>query len=227
MVAESSMKSARLDELGVGLGQARPVLLAAACRCAAGARRRARRRTAGAARAAPSTSRARRARPSRPTRSAACCAMFRQNEVLPIAGRAATMTRSPFCSPLVISSRSTKPVASPVTTSFDCESWSMVRKLSLTISRIDGSPARMRCSAMSKIDFSARSRSVAGLVLALEARLHDAVAGVDQVPEDRLLLDDPAPVLDVRDARDAVHERRQVRGAAHRLERRLAHAARP
>ncbi len=78
-----------------------------------------------------------------------------------MAGRAATITRSPFWSPLVISSRSTKPVASPVTTSFDWESWSIVRKLSLTISRIPTKPARIRRSAMSKIDFSARSRRVA------------------------------------------------------------------
>jgi hypothetical protein len=62
-----------------------------------------------------------------------------------------------------------------------------------------------------------------GLVLALVARLHDPVAGVDQVPEDGLLLDDPAPVLDAGDARDAVDERGQVGGAAHRLERGLAH----
>ncbi len=78
-----------------------------------------------------------------------------------MAGRAATMMRSPFCSPLVISSRSTKPVGSPVTRSFDCESWSMVRKLSFTISRIPTKPWRMRRSAMSKIDFSARSRMIA------------------------------------------------------------------
>ena len=52
-------------------------------------------------------------------------------------------------------------MASPVTTSFDCESWSIVRKLSLTISRIDAKPVRMRFSAMSKIDFSARSSSAA------------------------------------------------------------------
>ena len=78
-----------------------------------------------------------------------------------MAGRAATITRSPFCSPLVISSRSTKPVARPVTTSFDCESWSIVRKLSLTISSMPTKPARMRCSAMSKIDFSAWSSRTA------------------------------------------------------------------
>ena len=91
----------------------------------------------------------------------ACWATFKQNEVLPMAGRAATMTSSPFCSPLVISSMSTKPVGRPVTISFDWESWSMVRKLSLTISRMPTKPWRMRRSAMSKIAFSARSSRTA------------------------------------------------------------------
>ena len=91
----------------------------------------------------------------------AYCAMLRHSDVFPMAGRAATMIRSPFCRPLVFSSRSTKPVGMPVTSSFDCESWSMVRKLSLTISRMPTKPWRMRCSAMSKIDFSARSRRIA------------------------------------------------------------------
>ncbi len=96
-----------------------------------------------------------------PTRSATCWATLRQKEVLPIAGRAATITRSPFCRPLVISSMSTNPVARPVTTSLLWESWSIVRKDSFTISRMDTKPARMRRSAMSKIDFSARSSSAA------------------------------------------------------------------
>ena len=55
-------------------------------------------------------------------------------------------------------------------------------------------------------------------LLTLEAGLHDAVARVDQVPEDRLLLDDPAPLLDARDARQPVQEARQVGRSAHRLE---------
>ena len=57
------------------------------------------------------------------------------------------------------------------------------------------------------------------LLLRLERGMDDAVAGVDEVPEDRLLLDDAAPLLDVGDAGDAVDERRQVRGAADRLQR--------
>ena len=62
-----------------------------------------------------------------------------------------------------------------------------------------------------------------GLVLRLVGVLGDAVAGVDQVPEDGLLLDDPAPLLDVRDARHPVDERGQVGGAPHRLQRLHAH----
>ncbi len=48
---------------------------------------------------------------SRPTYSA----MLSARLVLPIAGRPATMTSSPGCRPEVISSKSTKPVATPVT----------------------------------------------------------------------------------------------------------------
>ena len=213
----------RLREVGVGLGEARPVLLAAACRCAGGGRRRARRRTAGAARAAPSTSRARRARPSRPARSDACCATLRQNEVLPMAGRAATITRSPFCRPLVISSMSTKPVASPVTTSFDCESWSIVRKLSLTISRIDWKPVRIRFSAMSKIDFSAWSRSAAA---SSSPSKHDCTMRLPAWIRFRrtafsLMIRLQCSTFVMRGTPST--QRRQVGGAAHRLERRLAH----
>ena len=44
-----------------------------------------------------------------------CSAMFSTKLVLPIDGRAATMTRSDFWKPEVISSRSTKPLGTPVT----------------------------------------------------------------------------------------------------------------
>ena len=45
---------------------------------------------------------------------AACCAMLSMNAVFPIDGRAATMTRSDGWKPDVISSRSLKPLATPV-----------------------------------------------------------------------------------------------------------------
>jgi hypothetical protein len=47
--------------------------------------------------------------------AAMCSAMFTAKAVLPIDGLAATMIISPFCSPLVISSSSKKPVSMPVT----------------------------------------------------------------------------------------------------------------
>ena len=112
-VAESSMKIVERREVGVGLREPRPVLLLQVARCGACGRRRGPRRRACAARAAPSTSRARRCPTVSPVRWEAYWAMLRQKDVLPMAGRAATMIRSPFWSPLVISSRSTKPVGRP------------------------------------------------------------------------------------------------------------------
>ncbi|CFN68239.1 Uncharacterised protein [Bordetella pertussis] len=50
-----------------------------------------------------------------PCSMATCSPMFIENEVLPMDGRPATMTRSPACSPEVILSRSAKPVGTPVT----------------------------------------------------------------------------------------------------------------
>ncbi len=47
--------------------------------------------------------------------SATCSAMLSASAVLPIDGRPAMITRSPGCSPDVISSRSAKPVGTPVT----------------------------------------------------------------------------------------------------------------
>ena len=44
---------------------------------------------------------------------ATCSAMFIAKLVLPMPGRAATMTRSPGCRPLVLRSISVNPVASP------------------------------------------------------------------------------------------------------------------
>ena len=54
-----------------------------------------------------------------------CSAMFSTKLVLPIDGRAATMTRSDFWKPDVISSRSTKPLGTPVTSPWCCWSCSM------------------------------------------------------------------------------------------------------
>ncbi len=84
-----------------------------------------------------------------------CCAMFMTRLVLPIEGRPATRIRSEFCRPDVISSRSAKPVGTPVTRPLCCCSFSIVEKLLLTSELSGTKPSRMRSSAISKIDFSA------------------------------------------------------------------------
>ena len=60
-----------------------------------------------------------------------CCAMFSTRLVFPIDGRAAMMIRSDGCRPDVISSRSVKPVGTPVISSLRACSFSMVSRLRL------------------------------------------------------------------------------------------------
>ena len=88
-----------------------------------------------------------------------CCATFITKLVLPIEGRAATITRSDRWRPEVISSRSVKPVGTPVTSPLCSCSCSMVAKLDWTRSRSGTKPARIRSSAISKMAFSASSSS--------------------------------------------------------------------
>ena len=83
-----------------------------------------------------------------------------QKLVFPIAGRAATMMRSDFCSPEVSSSNSTNPVGMPVMSSFFSESSSIVLNVVLTIELTGSKPTRIASSAISKMDFSASSRTV-------------------------------------------------------------------
>ena len=83
--------------------------------------------------------------------------MFMQKLVLPIAGRAATMTRSERCRPEVNSSKSVKPVATPVTSSFFSASSSICLNVFLTISETGSKPLRIAPSAISKMVFSASS----------------------------------------------------------------------
>ena len=61
-----------------------------------------------------------------PAWSAAFSAMFNTRLVFPIDGRAATMTRSDFWKPDVISSRSTNPVGTPVTSPLWSWSFSII-----------------------------------------------------------------------------------------------------
>ena len=89
-----------------------------------------------------------------------CCAMFSTRLVLPIDGRAATMTMSDGCRPEVISSRSAKPVGTPVTSSLREASFSMVSRLVSAKSFSETKPSRILPSAIAKMALSAWSRIV-------------------------------------------------------------------
>ena len=74
--------------------------------------------------------------PGASERVATYLAMFSAKAVLPIAGRAATMIRSEGCNPLVLWSRSAKPVGRPVTSL----SWAEFRS---RVSKVLGRMSRM------------------------------------------------------------------------------------
>jgi len=82
-----------------------------------------------------------------------------------MAGRAATMQRSPRWKPVVILSRSLKPVGTPVMPESELWSFSMCSKVGQRISLIQTKPSRwwlsatwkIRCSAWSRISSTSRS----------------------------------------------------------------------
>ena len=79
--------------------------------------------------------------------------MFSANAVLPIEGRAARITISPFCRPLSISSSSSKPVGTPVTCLPSLRS--SVRMVSSRMSRSEDAARASRRCAIAKIRASA------------------------------------------------------------------------
>ncbi len=147
-----------------------------------------------------------------------CCAMFSTRLVLPIDGRAAMITRSPACSPEVISSRSVKPVGTPVTSSRRECSFSMVSRLPWARSRSETKPSRTLSSAIAKIALLGLIEDQIGLVLARVRGRENLVGREDQVAKGGLLLDDPRVVLDVGRPRHAVDQRRDVGRAADLVE---------
>ena len=81
-----------------------------------------------------------------------CCAMLSTRLVLPIDGRAATMTRSDGWRPDVISSRSVNPVGTPVMSSLRACSFSIVAKLALReVAQRHEARRGSRSSAIAKI----------------------------------------------------------------------------
>jgi hypothetical protein len=136
-----------------------------------------------------------------------CCAMFSTKLVLPIDGRAATMMRSDGWRPDVISSRSMKPVGTPVTSPLCCCSFSIVVKLSCTRSRSGTNPARMRALGDREDRALGLVEQDVGLLIGLVGVGQDLVRRVDQAAQRRLLLDDARVVLDVGRSRHAVGQR--------------------
>ena len=118
------------------------------------------------------------------------------------------------CRPEVISSRSVKPVGTPVTSSLRECSFSIVSRLPCARSRSETKPSRTLSSAIAKIALLGLVEDQVGFVLGLVGGRENLVGREDQVPERRLLLDDPRVVLDVGRARHAVDERRDVGRAA-------------
>ena len=88
---------------------------------------------------------------------ATCVATLRTKAVFPIAGRAATMMRSDFCSPRVMLSRVFSPVESPVTPPFALAS-SLTRSTASNTTSFAGTNVPVDCPpAMARILRSASS----------------------------------------------------------------------
>ena len=144
-----------------------------------------------------------------------CCAMFSVKLVLPIEGRAATMTRSDGCSPDVISSSWSKPVGTPVTSPLCSCSFSIVWKPCCTRSLQRHEPAAEAvCRRSRRSPARPRRGASSASSSASYARRQDLVGGEDQAAKRRLLLDDAGVVLDVGRPRHAVDERGDVGGPA-------------
>ncbi len=129
-------------------------------------------------------------------------AMLATRALLPIAGRAATMIRLPGWKPPVIASMSRKPDGVPVISISPVESFSSRSTSSWRIS--ESRRKSLACSlwATSKSSFSARSESSRGSPAALVDPALDLLAGAEQPPQQRVLLDDLRVVLGVAGGRD-------------------------
>ena len=150
---------------------------------------------------------------------AAYCAMFSVNAVFPIDGRAATMMRSDGWKPDVISSRSLKPLATPVTVVAAARGALSMRSIvgqSSSLMRVK--PSCVCCWLTWKIFDSASSSSSRAVDVAVERLGHDRRRDFDQPAKDRLLANDLRVVLDVRRRRHRVDEKADVVLAARRLE---------
>ncbi len=151
-----------------------------------------------------------------------CSEMFKQMAVLPIDGRAATMTSSSLWKPAVSRFRSVKPVSTPVTASF------LSARSSMSFIVIAGDQGQRNEALARPLVREADDGSLGlvedlvRLVLLLVAPVDRLGRGDDQPPQEGLLLDDPGVVFDAQVSGHAVHERGQVGRPADVVELALA-----
>ena len=144
--------------------------------------------------------------------------MLSVNAVFPIDGRAATMIRSAGWKPDVISSRSLKPLATPVIVLPPRCSASMRSIVGQSSSLMRVKPSFVCCWLTWKIFDSASSSSSRRRALALERLGDDRRRDLDQPAKNRLLANDLRVILDVRRRRHGVDEEADVVLAARRIE---------
>ena len=155
---------------------------------------------------------------TRPSRSAACCAMLMAHAVLPMEGRAAMMMSSAGWRPLVMRSKSLKCVARPVTSRFSFQMESMVPKCSLTMVGILAKSRVMpRSETASRATFGGVENFERFLGL-IDSLRHRRIADVDELAEERFVLDDADVFFDGDAARQAFGEGCDVGDTADRLD---------
>ena len=133
--------------------------------------------------------------------------MLATSALLPIAGRAATMIRLPGWKPPVIASMSRKPEGVPVISSSPVESFSSRSTSSWRISREQAEVARLLFVGDVEEQLLGPLGELARFAVALVDPALDLLAGAEQPPQQRVLLDDLGVVLGVAGGR---HLRRQL-----------------
>ena len=152
--------------------------------------------------------------------------MLRQNAVLPIDGRAATMTSSEFWNPDVSESKSTNPLGTPVIALPLRWSVSMRSIVGHSISLIRVNPSfPPLLGDREDLGFGDVEQVVRGGV-AVVGFGDDRGGGLDQPAEDRLVADDLGVELEVGRGGHRVHQLGQVLEAAGRPRARPGGAAR-
>ena len=129
-------------------------------------------------------------------------AMLATSALFPIAGRAATMIRLPGWKPPVIASMSRKPEGVPVSSVSPVESFSSRSTSSWRISESMPEVARLLFVGDVEEQLLGPLGELARFAVALVHPALDLLAGAEQAPQQRVLLDDLRVVLGVARGRD-------------------------